>query len=93
MVNLVSGSAPRCHIGPWLRIKYKEVSDSALPLSVSSLALNNYVKCVTETKVKVENGHFSPWTKNQYSQLKSQILKSLNLKSLNVILKFLKKIH
>jgi hypothetical protein len=33
--------------------------------------------CVIGIKVKVENGHFSPWTKNQYPQ----ILKSLNLKS------------
>jgi len=77
MVTLIHDSVPRCHIGPWLRIKYKEVSDSALPLSLQSLALNNSVKCVTGTKVKVENGHFSPWTKNQYHQLEFQIPKSL----------------
>jgi len=34
MVTLVSDSTPRCHIGSWLRIKYKEVSNSALPLSL-----------------------------------------------------------
>jgi len=30
MVTLAPHSAPRYHIGPWLRIKYKEVPDSAL---------------------------------------------------------------
>ena len=31
---------------------------------------------VKGTKVKVENGHFSPWTKNQYPKIESQIPKS-----------------
>jgi len=30
---------------------------------------------VTGTKVKVENDHFDPWTKNQYPQIESQIPK------------------
>jgi len=31
---------------------------------------------VRETKVKVENDHFGPWTENEYPQIESQIPKS-----------------
>ena len=34
IVTLAPDFAPRCHIGPWFRIKYKQVPDSTLPLSL-----------------------------------------------------------
>jgi len=37
MVTLISDSAPHCHIGVWLKIKYKEVLDCAFPFLVHDI--------------------------------------------------------